>query len=215
MGRRRDLGLTAAKCLAAVALACIGGLLLWEGARADRPVPEGAVVFLGDSITEFCDLTTFYPELDTVNQGISGDTTAGMLDRLGRVYAAQPEIVVVHGGINDILSGWGEDQVEENLDQIVRSIHEALPQAKVVVQSLYPIAEGEERYFTGIIQRVNACLKARAGELEYVYADVFPALQTSDGRLDSRYSEDGLHPNAAGYEAAAPVVRRAIEQAAG
>lgn len=212
MGKRRR-GLTAAKCLAAVTLAGIGGLLFWESSRPARPVPEGAVVFLGDSITEFCDLPACYPGLETVNQGIAGDTTAGMLDRLDRVYAAQPEIVVVHGGINDILLGWGGDEVKENLRRIVQSIHEELPRTKVVVQSVYPVAEGEELYFTGVIREVNACLETWAKELNYQYADVFPALQAEDGRLDGRYSDDGLHPNAAGYAAAAPVVRRAIERA--
>lgn len=202
----------AAKCLAAAALVGIGGMLLWTGSRAGREKKTGAVVFLGDSITEFCDLAAYYPGLDAVNQGIAGDITAGMLERLDRVYAAGPEVVVVHGGINDILSGWEDDEVVDNLRAIVENIHEHLPEAKVAVQSIYPIAEGPDLYFTGRIRAVNARLAAMAGELDYLYIDVFPALQTEDGRLDDRYSADGLHPNDAGYQAASPVIRKAIEK---
>ena len=213
MARRKRPG-PVVKALAAVLLLGIGGAVLWAGPRTGRSEPAGGqVVFLGDSITEFCDLAVYYPGLDAVNEGIAGDTTEGMLGRLERVIAAQPAIVVVHGGINDLLSGYEGEHIVENLWAIVRTIHERLPGAGVVVQSLYPIGEGEDLYFTERIRAVNERLAGAAKELDYRYADVFPALQTEDGRLDGRYSDDGLHPNAAGYQAACPVVRQALEKA--
>lgn len=211
--KRRELAVV--KILAAAALLGIGGALLWAGPRAGRTQPLGEVVFLGDSITEYCDLAVYYPDLEAVNEGIAGDTTGGMLGRLEQVYAAGPSFVVVHGGINDLLSGYSADQIVDNLRAIVQNIRERLPDARIVLQSLYPIAEGEDLYFTGQIRAINARLEQLAGETSCRYADVFSALQTADGRLDSRYSDDGLHPNAAGYEAACPVVREALDKAAG
>ncbi len=211
---RKRWGGVAAKVLAAAALLGFGGVLAWAGFGAGRPAQVGEVVFLGDSITEYCDLAACYPGMSTVNLGIAGDTTGGMLRRLEQVYAAGPRVVVVHGGINDLLSGSDGGQILENLSAIVQSVHESLPEARVVVQSLYPIGEGEDLYFTGQIRDINARLEARAAELDYRYADVYDALCTADGRLDGRYSDDGLHPNGAGYLAACPVVRAAVEKAA-
>lgn len=210
--RRRGV---VSKALAAAALLSIGGALVWAGFGADSPAETGRVVFLGDSITEYCDLAAYYPGLDAVNQGIAGDTTDGMLRRLDQVYAAAPQVVVVHGGINDLLSGFDGGHVLDNLSAIVRAVHERLPEAKVVVQSLYPVGEGEGLYFTRRIRAVNARLEELAEELDYRYANVYDALCTADGRLDGRYSDDGLHPNAEGYRTACPVVRAAVEEAAG
>ena len=206
---------TAAKCLAAAALLGIGWMLFRDGPGAGRERRVGTTVFLGDSITEFCDLAAYYPGLDAVNEGISGDTTGGMLERLERVYADAPKAVVILGGINDILSGGEDGQVVENLSAIVRNIHERLPGAKIAVQSVYPIAEGEDLYFTGRIQAVNARLEALAEELDFRYIDVFSVTRTEDGRLNGAYSDDGLHPNSAGYQAACPVVREAIAEMTG
>lgn len=214
MERKKRRGLAAVKVLAAVALLGLGGMLVWAGPRMGRTAALGQVVFLGDSITEYCDLRAYYPDLDAVNQGVAGDTTAGMLERLEQVYAAEPGYVVVHGGVNDLLAGGESEQVAENLCAIVQNIHERLPRARVVVQSLYPVGEGEGLYFTRRIQDVNLRLKSLAKELDFGYADVYSALRTSDGRLDGRYSDDGLHPNAAGYQAACPIVRAALEKAA-
>jgi len=37
---------------------------------------------VGDSITELADWRAFLPGFDVVNQGISGDTTVGLLKRI-------------------------------------------------------------------------------------------------------------------------------------
>ena len=43
---------------------------------------ETDVVFLGDSLTDGCDLSLYYPEYTTLNRGIGGDTTLGLEKRL-------------------------------------------------------------------------------------------------------------------------------------
>ncbi len=175
---------------------------------------DGTVVFLGDSITEFCDLERFYPGLRTVNRGISGDTTGGMLERVeADVCALEPEVVVVHGGINDIFTGVDGNTVVENLLAIVSRIREALPDAQIIVQSVYPVEEFDSLTFTGIIRAVNARLEELAGENGYAWADVYTALAGEDGRLAHGYADDGLHPNDDGYAAAQPVIAQAIKQA--
>jgi len=47
-----------------------------------QPAEPGRVVFLGDSITDFWKLATFFPGKPYVNRGISGQVTSQMLVRM-------------------------------------------------------------------------------------------------------------------------------------
>lgn len=218
---RAKLGRTALAALGVLLAAA--GLLYGGGAllhRSEAPEAEdwtdwdGTVVFLGDSITEFCDLERFYLGLRAVNQGIAGDVTGGMLERVDEdVCALAPAVAVVHGGINDIFVSVDDDTIVDNLLAIVGRIRDELPNTQVIVQSVYPV-EGFGAYdLTGHIQAVNERLEALAGEGGYAYADVYTALAAADGQLTHGYADDGLHPNDAGYAAARPVLAQAIREA--
>ncbi len=214
-----------ALAVAAVALGA-GGLLLGNGgASALRRTLfgaesfadwDGTAVFLGDSITDFCDLGYYYPGLNAVNEGISGDVTGHMLERLdGSVLAYEPDILVLLGGINDLYTGVSDDEIVANLTAIADGTLARFPDAAVLVQSIYPVADGPDLTATGRIRAINSRLEALAEEHGYTYVDVFSALCTADGRLDERYSYDGLHPNDAGYQAVRPVLAAAIEAVTG
>lgn len=213
---RRALVLLGA--LAAAALMLYGGSAMLRRdelpAAADWTGWDGTVVFLGDSITEFCDLEHYYPGLRTVNKGIAGDTTGGMLERVDAdVCALSPSVAVVHGGINDIFMGVSDDTVVENLQAIVSHIREALPETQIIVQSVYPVEEFSDLEITGHVRAVNERLAAQAKQNGYTYVDVYSALAAEDGRLTHGYADDGLHPNDAGYTAVQPVLAQAIREA--
>ena len=53
------------------------------------------------------------------NQGISGDTTKDGLERIGRVIAEHPKIVVLEFGGNDGLRGLPLEQTQANLDAMI------------------------------------------------------------------------------------------------
>ena len=210
-----------------VALVLLGALmaavgLLWGSRELPHRPPavsdwtdwDGTVVFLGDSITDFCQLDRYYPGLNAVNQGISGDTTGGMLERVDAdVCAREPQAVVFLGGINDIFMGVEDEAIVSNIRAIVDRIHAALPDTQIIVQSVYPVEEFGSLALTGHVQAVNERLRAQAKEGGYAYADVYSVLAGSDGRLTHGLADDGLHPNDAGYTAAQPVVAQAIKEA--
>jgi acyl-CoA thioesterase-1 len=54
-----------------------------------------------------------------VNSGISGNTTKDGIERIGRVVAKHPQIVVVEFGGNDGLRGLPIEQTEANLSDII------------------------------------------------------------------------------------------------
>src|SRR5215471_1248621 len=79
---------------------------LWAKRRADflahRDQDKGAVVFLGDSITQgWNDLAQTFPDMKVANRGIGGDTTRGVWFRLqDDVLDLDPRAVVLLIGTN-------------------------------------------------------------------------------------------------------------------
>src|SRR3989440_8719617 len=63
------------------------------------------------------------------------------------------------------------------------------------------------------ILELNAWIKKYAAEKGHVYLDYFPATADDQGLLKKELSEDGLHPNAAGYAVMAPMAEKMIQAA--
>jgi acyl-CoA thioesterase-1 len=112
-----------------------------EPAYAVAPTPTPAdtrplIICFGDSLTAGygTDLGQSYPDqlqrdLDAegyhyhvVNSGISGNTTKDGLDRIARVLARHPQIVVVEFGGNDGLRGLPIEQTQANLSAILAKL---------------------------------------------------------------------------------------------
>ena len=63
------------------------------------------------------------------------------------------------------------------------------------------------------ILELNAWIKKYAAEKGHVYLDYFSAMVDEHGLLKKDLSEDGLHPNAAGYAVMAALAEKAIQAA--
>lgn len=186
---------------------------LW---REENPaIDPGAVVFVGDSITAGFPLITAFPELRTVNRGIPGDTSIQVLERMQEsVYDLDPATVVLMIGTNDLGHGGTVEQAVENTARIVRLVQTNEPQARIVLQSVYPVYDGDPdalaRSAVGLrtndaLDEVNSALRALAGLAGVEFVDVNTALRGDDG-LRVEYTVDGLHLSAAGYQAVAAVL---------
>ncbi len=174
-------------------------------ARENKDEPKGGVVFAGDSITDFCDLDKYYPGLDAVNRGIAGDLTVGLQRRMNEsIFDLEPRLVVILIGVNDLGRRAKPETVIANIFDIVSEIREKLPETRIVLQSVYPVSEKwGKAYFKRVspgVVTVNKALSAGEAEYGYTYADVYSVLADENGRLPDALTEDGLHPNAAGYE---------------
>ena len=99
---------------------------LWSERRSawakQREQDQGAVVFLGDSITQGWGdrLAKAFPGLKAANRGISGDTTRGVLIRLADdVLALKPAAVVLLIGTNDLEEKAEPEVIAGNLKLIL------------------------------------------------------------------------------------------------
>jgi acyl-CoA thioesterase-1 len=143
-----------------------------------------------------------------LNQGVSGDTTAGGLDRLDWMLADKPDIVLVELGGNDALRGIDPATTEKNLAAIV----EKLQAAHVTVWlagMMAPRNLGSDyvKAFDGLYKRIADKYKVPLYSfiLDGVAQD--PALNQADG----------LHPNPKGAQIVAdkllPFVTKNLDDA--
>ena len=187
---------------------------------------EKRVVFMGDSITDFWKLNEYFPNMPYVNRGISGQTTPQMLIRFRPdVIDLKPKVVVILAGTNDLSSYPGPNVItatEENLASMVD-----LARANginVVMATIMPVSDynvdkaGKPVIRTGTrppaqIAEINKWIKQYCAERKLVYLDYFTALADDKGMLKADLANDGLHPNAKGYEVIKPLAEQAIKTA--
>ena len=208
-----------------------------EELKKQTPDPK-RVVFMGDSITDFWNLAAYFPNKPYVNRGISGQTTAQMLVRMyPDVIDLKPAAVLIYAGTNDIAQNTGPEtiaMIEENLMAMTELAEKH--GIKVILCSVTPVSDytfaqpggrgapappntpPTRRIQTTAhppadILRVNAWLKNYAASVGAVYADYYSAVVDSTGMLKEGISDDGLHPNAQGYQLMVPVADAAIAKA--
>jgi lysophospholipase L1-like esterase len=194
-------------------------------ANAALPPPkagENRVVFFGDSITARWRLPAYFSGKPYVNRGISGETTPQMLARFPQdVIDLHPEVVVVLAGINDIAHNAGaarNEDIEANYASMA-----GLARAngvRVVFSSVLPVHSYTEkaknsvpRHSPARILALNEWLTDYCNKNGIVYLDYFRAMVDDKGWLKRELSDDGLHPNAAGYKVMAPLAEAAIAAA--
>ena len=102
---------------------------LWERKRsgwAERvKTDQGALVFLGDSITQGWgdQFRGHFKNVPVANRGISGDTTRGVLIRLKEdVLSLNPKGVVILIGTNDLEEGAAPEVIAGNLKLIIAAL---------------------------------------------------------------------------------------------
>ena len=183
---------------------------------------ENRVVFLGDSITDYWKLEDYFPGKPYFNRGIDGQTTAQMLVRFRQdVINLQPKVLVVLAGTNDIAGVTGPtrtEDIEANYASMVELAR--LHHIRIVFASVLPVNnytdDAKESFALRPRERIlalNTWLKDYCAKNGFVYLDYFSAVVDDKGMLKRNLSDEGLHPNAAGYKIMAPLAEKAIARA--
>ena len=165
-----------------VKLAILGdSLAAGYGVKPGQSVParlEAALKAQGRNVT-------------VINHGVSGDTTAGGLDRVDWMLADKPDIVMVELGANDALRGLDPAAAERNLDAIIAK----LKTAGVTVWlagMLAPRNFGPEyaQQFDGLYKRLA----------EKYNVPLYPFFLDGVAQDVALNQADGLHPNPKGVD---------------
>jgi len=168
------------------------------------PRPAKAIVFVGDSMTDEGDWSRLFPQANTANRGIGGDTTLGLLNRLDTIVDLKPDKVFLMIGTNDLCFNRSIEDTIESYNQVLKVLHEKLPHSAIYIESVLPF---NDEIFPSVYLRTNANILQLNDELRQLaqkygdtYIDLVPAFHDETGRLPKELTSDGLHLNERGYE---------------
>jgi lysophospholipase L1-like esterase len=196
-------------------------LAAYRCANAELGAPakgETRVVFLGDSITEFWPKSQWTD--GHINRGISGQTTPQMLLRLRQdVLDLHPQVLVLLAGTNDVAGNTGPATVEMIVGNIASMVELAQVHHIRVVLCAVPPASGfswspEVKPAERILE-LNGQLKALARQHRIRFVDYHTPMKDDRLGLKADFSEDGVHPNEAGYRLMKRLVDQAIQATLG
>jgi lysophospholipase L1-like esterase len=174
---------------------------------ADAAKGPVRVVFMGDSITEFWKPASpdfFGPGI--VDRGISGQVTGQMVLRFqADVIALKPRVVHILAGTNDAASNTGPQRpidVQNNLRTMVEVAR--LHGVRVILGTIPPAASF--LWQKGLdprrrIAELNGWIRDYAHRERIGFVDYHALLANPDGSFRDDLSNDGVHPNRAGYRA--------------
>ena len=179
------------------------------------PKSQWRVVLFGDSrIAQWSPL----PRVDgaeIVNRGIGGETTAQMRLRFDAdVLNLQPDVVVIQGGINDLvaasLSKSAGDRIRQGVKDNLRQLatRSAAAGARVVLMTVVPPASPSlprrlvwNHDIAGQVADVNAFIRSLDGLDGVIVVDAAGLLAPSGGALRALYARDTLHFEPSAYDA--------------
>ena len=204
-----------------------GQLTRYREANAALRTPasgENRVIFVGDSITDYWKLSDYFAGKPYINRGIDGQTTPQMLVRFRQdVIDLHPKVLVVLAGTNDIAGVTGparNEDIEANYASMAELAH--AHGIRMVFASLLPVnnytQDAKESFALRPRERIlalNVWLKDYCANNGLLYLDYFSAMADEKGMLKKGLSDEGLHPNVAGYKIMAPLAEKVIAKALG
>lgn len=171
------------------------------------------IIFFGDSITAGYGLSMeeAYPNLiqkkidslglsyEVINAGLSGEASAGGLDRIDWILKGKPDIFVLELGGNDGLRGLNIEETEANLKAMIDKVRAANSNTKILLAGMQiPPNLGQEytKAFRNVFPKV-----AKDKNVELI-----PFLLENVGGDTKLNQSDGIHPNTAGHKIVAETV---------
>jgi lysophospholipase L1-like esterase len=167
---------------------------------------NGLSIIVGDSLSMWFPKEKLPAGKLWLNQGISGDTSSGVLKRLSYFSETRPDVIYVMAGINDLRKGASDLAILRNHRRILRSLRSSHPQAQIIVQSILPTRL--PKISNNRIRHLNAQIASIAKEEEANYLNIHPWFADFQGNLREDLTTDGLHLSINGYD----VWRSAIQQ---
>lgn len=134
-----------------------------------------------------------------VNAGLSGETTAGGVNRVDWVLKTVPDVFVLELGANDGLRGLDLDETEKNLEIIINKVKAVNPDVKVILAGM----EVPPNLGGAYTSRFRSIFPAVADKTR---ADLIPFILDGVAAIPSLNQPDGIHPTAEGHKIIAQLV---------
>ena len=143
-------------------------------------------------------------EFEVVNAGVSGESSAGAVRRIDWVLRAEPAILVIETGANDMLRGQDPDSIRANIQAMIDRVRAQSPGTTIVLtamEAMPNLGADYARRFRAIYPAL-----ARANGVPLI-----PFILDGVAGIDTLNQDDGIHPNPAGARIVARNLWRGIE----
>lgn len=199
--------------LSLILLTCKGSKNQKEENTPDRTNDEKEItlkktlLFFGTSLTAGLglELEEAYPALiqqrldslgynfQVINAGLSGDTSASALNRIGWVFSPDTDILVLEMGANDGLRGIPLEETKRNLQAIIDTAKTKNPEVKIILAGMQmPPNMGPE--YTSTFKNLFPELSKKNALF------LIPFLLEGVGGVPELNQPDGIHPTAEGQK---------------
>ncbi len=175
---------------------------------------------IGDSYTN----KTYWEEFDSqmaeiegITIGVSGSTVSEWQARAENLALYNPENIVIHIGINDILGGTSGTDCSNDIIQLINSLRSAMPDTKIFYVSICNAKSAdssEKANFKTSNEAVKAFIE---GQSDMYFIDYAAALdeEIGSGSPDAWFRSDNLHPSAQAYVLFSGLIVDAVKEANG
>lgn len=201
------------KCLLRVGLLLFSVLFsgfmtepVWAQDEERNEEEPRTVLIFGDSITagQGVDMDEAFPALlqdkvdslgwnvEIVNAGLSGETTAGGVRRIDWVLQRKVDLFVLELGGNDGLRGIEPEVTRRNLQEIMDKVHSKYPETTIILTGMEAPPNMGPRYTT----RFREIFQELAHQNEVIF---MPFILEGVGGNPELNQSDGIHPTAEGH----------------
>src|SRR6185437_2070544 len=168
------------------------------------PDTKNDIVFIGNSITDGAVWSELFGDVHVKSRGFSGDVTSGLIKRFPDIVRRKPAKIFMMIGTNDLARGISPDSVVKNVLLMADYLRQESPATQLFVQSILPVNDVYGKFATHTkngekINNVNALLKNSAAAHHYRYIDLHSSFEDTNGKMNTLYSNDGLHLLGSGY----------------
>ncbi|HTM98633.1 MAG TPA: family 20 glycosylhydrolase [Pedobacter sp.] len=178
--------------------------LYWQNVTHFETIPkkDNLSVFIGDSITDGAEWSNLFNNASVVNMGISGDISAGLINRLPDIVKRKPKKIFILIGINDLARNISVDSIYKNIKLGVNYIKQESANTEIFVQSIMPI-NNEFKTFSAHTSKRSSVIelnkKLAVAANSYTFINLYPWFCDHNGKLKKEFTNDGLHLKGAGY----------------
>jgi len=182
-------------------------ILMFSSLIHHNDVESKTIIFYGDSITAGYGVGTEFAfpylielqldkdgfEVEVVNAGLSGETSAGGLTRIDWILNREFDVFVLELGANDGLRGLPVKETGKNLQAIINKVKAKYPNTQIVLAGMMvPPNMGQDyaKEFESLYPQLAK--KNKAVLIPFLLKDVAGIAELNQ--------PDGIHPNSKGHK---------------
>lgn len=173
----------------------------WEvSLNQNKAYSKKQIVFFGDSQIALWPMQKYFGVFPIKNRGVSGDFVTRCEDRFEEeVISLAPDAIVILIGTNDLNGGVSPGEIIKYIQILIEKGKNA--NAEILICSLLPVSPevADKGRPVSLILKINKALSGICHKEELEFVDFFEPLTDSNGFIDKKFSNDGLHPNEQGY----------------